>query len=151
MTKKQVEEERVYSAYISTLLFITKGSHDRNSYRAETWNNRCICNLGECCLLACFSLFAQLIEPRTTSQEMVLPTEGCTLPYSSQIEKMPYSWISWRYFLIWGSFLCDNSSLCQIDTQNYPVHNPTKIRDKTKQPTLSLSIQYSTWSSFNSN
>jgi hypothetical protein len=25
--KKEVEEERVYSAYTSTLLFITKGSH----------------------------------------------------------------------------------------------------------------------------
>jgi hypothetical protein len=37
MTKKQVEEERVYSAYTSTLLFITKGSQDRNSYRAGTW------------------------------------------------------------------------------------------------------------------
>jgi hypothetical protein len=37
MTKKQVGEERVYSAYISTLLFITKGSQDRNSHRAGTW------------------------------------------------------------------------------------------------------------------
>jgi hypothetical protein len=34
MTKKQVGEERVYSAYTSTSLFITKGSQDRNSYRA---------------------------------------------------------------------------------------------------------------------
>jgi hypothetical protein len=31
ITKKQVEEERVYSAYTSTLLFITKGSQDWNS------------------------------------------------------------------------------------------------------------------------
>jgi hypothetical protein len=30
MTKKQVGEERVYSAYISTLLFITRGGQDRN-------------------------------------------------------------------------------------------------------------------------
>jgi hypothetical protein len=37
MTKKQVGEERVYSAYSSTLLFITKGSQDRNSHRAGTW------------------------------------------------------------------------------------------------------------------
>ena len=37
MTKKQVWEERVYSAYTSTLLFITKGSQDRNSHRAGTW------------------------------------------------------------------------------------------------------------------
>ena len=28
MTKKQVGKERVYSAYTSTLLFITKGSQD---------------------------------------------------------------------------------------------------------------------------
>ena len=34
MTKKQVREERAYSAYISTLLFITKGSQDRNSRRS---------------------------------------------------------------------------------------------------------------------
>jgi hypothetical protein len=31
MTKKQIEENRVYLAYTSTLLFITKGSQDRNS------------------------------------------------------------------------------------------------------------------------
>ena len=37
MTKKQVGEERVYSAYTSTLLFITKESQDRNSHRAGTW------------------------------------------------------------------------------------------------------------------
>jgi hypothetical protein len=37
MTKKQVGEERVYSAYISTLLVITKESQDRNSHRAGTW------------------------------------------------------------------------------------------------------------------
>jgi hypothetical protein len=34
----------------------------------------------------------------------------------SLIEKMPYSWISRRHFLKGGSFLCDNSSLCQVDT-----------------------------------
>jgi hypothetical protein len=33
MTKKQVREERVYSAYTSMLLFITKGSQDWNSNR----------------------------------------------------------------------------------------------------------------------
>ena len=37
MTKKQVWEERVYSAYTSTLLFIPKGSQVRNSHRAGTW------------------------------------------------------------------------------------------------------------------
>ena len=37
MAKKQVGEERVDSAYISRLLFITKGIQDRNSHRAGTW------------------------------------------------------------------------------------------------------------------
>jgi hypothetical protein len=36
MTKKQVGEENVYSAYTFTLLFITQGSQDRNSLRAGT-------------------------------------------------------------------------------------------------------------------
>jgi hypothetical protein len=34
---------------------------------------------------------------------------------------MPHSWISWRHFLKWSSFLCDNSSLCQVDTQTQQV------------------------------
>jgi hypothetical protein len=36
MTKKQVGEERVYLAYTSILLFITKGSQDWNSSRSES-------------------------------------------------------------------------------------------------------------------
>jgi hypothetical protein len=36
MTKKQVGEERVYSAYTFILLFITKGSQDWNSNRSES-------------------------------------------------------------------------------------------------------------------
>ena len=45
---------------------------------------------------------------------------------------MPYSWISWRLFLKGGSFLCDNSSLCQVDTQNQPVYQPShKISNLT--------------------
>jgi hypothetical protein len=42
------------------------------------------------------------------------------------IEKMPYSWISWRHLPKWSSFLCGNSSLCQVDTQNQPVQYPTQ-------------------------
>jgi hypothetical protein len=42
MTKKQVGEERVYSAYTPTLLFITKGSQDRNLHRAGTWRQELI-------------------------------------------------------------------------------------------------------------
>jgi hypothetical protein len=37
MTKKQIGEEKVYSAYTSSLLFITKRNKDRNPHRAETW------------------------------------------------------------------------------------------------------------------
>jgi hypothetical protein len=48
-----------------------------------------------------------------------LPTQGW---YHPPTEKMPYSWISWRHFFKGGSFLCDKSSLCQVDTQNQPVH-----------------------------
>jgi hypothetical protein len=36
MIKKQVGEEKVYSAYTSTSLFIIEGSQDRNSHRAGT-------------------------------------------------------------------------------------------------------------------
>jgi hypothetical protein len=38
MTKKQVGEERVYSSYTSTLLFIIKGSQDWNSSRSGSRN-----------------------------------------------------------------------------------------------------------------
>ena len=53
MTKKQVEEERVYSAYTSMLLFITIGSQDWNSSRS--WCR----SYGGCPLLACFPWLAQ--------------------------------------------------------------------------------------------
>lgn len=37
ITKSMLGEERVYFAYISTLLFIIKGSQERNSNRAGIW------------------------------------------------------------------------------------------------------------------
>jgi hypothetical protein len=107
MTKKQVGEERVYSAYTSILLFITK----------ETWTGT---QAGQeagadaeamegCYLLACSA--CSLIEPRLPAQRWHHPQGD--LPAWSLIEKMPCSWISWRHFPNWSSFLCDNSSLCQ--------------------------------------
>jgi hypothetical protein len=42
---------------------------------------------------------------------------------------MPSSRISWRHFLKGGSFLCDNSSLCQVDTQNQPVKRECKTEN----------------------
>ena len=63
--------------------------------------------------LACSACF--LIEPKTTSLGWHHPQWA--LPPWSLIEKTPYRWISWRHFLKRGSFLCDNSSLCQVDTK----------------------------------
>jgi hypothetical protein len=115
MTKKQVGEKRVYSAYISTLLFITRGSQDWNSSRS---GSRGWCRghggmfLTGLLPLACSA--CSLIESKTTSPEMVPPTRGSS-PLITK--RMPHSWISWRHFPNWSSFLCDKSSLCQVDTK----------------------------------
>ena len=77
MTKKQVGEERAYLAYTSMLLFITKGSQDWNSSRS---GSRSWCRghggmfLTGLLPLACSA--CSLIEPKTTSPEMVPPTRG---------------------------------------------------------------------------
>jgi hypothetical protein len=77
MTKKQVGEERVYSAYTSILLFINKGSQDWNSSRSESrsWcrghGGMFFTGLPHLACSAC-----SLIEPKTTSPEMVPPTRG---------------------------------------------------------------------------
>jgi hypothetical protein len=77
MTKKQIGEERVYSAYTSTLLFITKGSQDWNSSRSGS--RSCCRGHGGVLLtgllpLACSACF--LIEPKITSPDMAPPTMG---------------------------------------------------------------------------
>jgi hypothetical protein len=102
MTKKQVGEERVYSAYTSTLLFITKRNQDWNSSRpgSRSWcrghGGIILTGLLPQACSACF-----LLEPKTTSPGMASPTRGP--PPWSLIEKMPYSWVSWRHFLTWSS------------------------------------------------
>jgi hypothetical protein len=63
-----------------------------------------------CSLLACSA--CSFIEPKTTSPE----NPQRAFPPWSLIEKMPYSWISWRHFLNWSSN-CDNSSCVKL-TQN---------------------------------
>jgi hypothetical protein len=116
MTKKQVGEERVYSAYTSILLFITKGSQDWNSSRSESrsWcrghGGMFFTGLPPLACSAC-----SLIEPRLPAQRWS-HLQGAFPPWSL-IEKMPDSWISWRHFLNWSSFLCDNSSCVKL-TQN---------------------------------
>jgi hypothetical protein len=77
MTKNQVGEGRVYSAYTSTLLFITKGSQDWNSSRA---GSRSWCRghggmlLTGLLPLACPA--CSLIESKTTSPGMAPSTIG---------------------------------------------------------------------------
>jgi hypothetical protein len=116
MTMKQVGEDRVYSAYIFTLLFITKGSQNWNSSRSKS-RSWCRGHGGMFFtgLLPLARSACSLIEPRLPAQRWHHP-QGDLLPWSL-VEKMPYSWISWRHFLNWSSFLCDNSSLCQVDTK----------------------------------
>jgi hypothetical protein len=77
----------------------------------------------QCSLLACFPWLAQ---------RWPYP-QG--LPPWSLIEKMPYSWISGSHFPNWSSFLCDNSSLCQVDTKL--ASTPTLL--KNFNPELLLS------------
>jgi hypothetical protein len=62
-------------------------------------------------LLSLLSYRTQDYQPRDG------PTHKGSFPPGSLIEKMPYSWISWRHFPNWSSFLCDNSRLCQVDTK----------------------------------
>ena len=72
MTKKQVGEERVYSAYTSILLFISK--EVRTGTQAGQEAGADAEAVEGCSLLACLACF--LIEPKTTSPEMVPPTKG---------------------------------------------------------------------------
>jgi hypothetical protein len=58
MTKKQIEEERVYSAYTSTLLFIT--TEVRTGTQAGQEAGADAEAMDGCYLLACFPWLAQL-------------------------------------------------------------------------------------------
>jgi hypothetical protein len=70
--QKQVGEERVYSAYTSTLLFIIEGSQDRNSSRSGTRRQKLIQRhwrgtgywIAPCSLLSLLSSRTQGHEPR---------------------------------------------------------------------------------------
>ena len=64
-----------------------------------------------CSLLACL-LSLLSYRTKTTSPEMVPPTRDLSPLITN--EKVPYSWISWRHFLNWSSFLCDNSSYVKL-------------------------------------
>jgi hypothetical protein len=73
MTKKQVGEERVYSAYTSILLFITKEVRTGTQAGQEAGTDAEA--MEGCPLLACFPWLAQpALLTKTTSPEMVPPT-----------------------------------------------------------------------------
>jgi hypothetical protein len=84
----------------------TSGSWDRNSSRAgrsEYWGH------GEVLLTGLLSMAYSVccpIEPRTTSPGT---THSELVLLWSLIEKVSYSWSSWRPFLIWSSFCYDTS------------------------------------------
>jgi hypothetical protein len=71
MTKKQVGEERAYSAYTSILLFITKEVRTGTLAGQEAGADAEA--IEGCSLLTCSA--CSLIEPKTTSPEMVPPTK----------------------------------------------------------------------------
>jgi hypothetical protein len=76
MTKKQVGEERVYLAYTSILLFITK--EVRTGTQAGQKAGTDAEAMEGCSLLACLPGLLSLLSYRTktTSPEMVPPTRG---------------------------------------------------------------------------
>jgi hypothetical protein len=114
--KKQLRRKGFIQLTLSTLLLNTKGCEDWNSSRS---GSRSWCRghggmfFTGLLPLACSAW--SLIEPRLPAQRWHHPQGN--LPSWSLTEKMPYSWISWRHFPNWSSFLCDNSSCVKL-TQN---------------------------------
>jgi hypothetical protein len=106
MTKKQVGEEKIYLAYTSTLLFITKGGQDRSSHRVGTWRQELMQRpwrdvtywLASPGLLSLLSYRTQDCQPRVGTTH-----NGSSPPWS--LRKKPYNCISWRHFLKGGSFV----------------------------------------------
>jgi len=120
MTKKQVGEKRDHLLtlpyHYSLLREVRTGTHTGQKLGGRSWcRGHAGVLLADLLLVACS--ICSLIQPRTIGSEMAPPIVGGVLPHWSLIEKMPYSWISWRHFLNWGSFLSDDSSLCQVDTK----------------------------------
>ena len=81
MTKKQVGEERVYTAYTSTLLFITKEVRDGTQAGQEVGADAEAmegCSLLACLLSLACSAFS-LIEPRLPAQRWSHPQRAFPL------------------------------------------------------------------------
>ena len=105
MTKKQVEEKRVYLTYTSAALLITEGSQNRNSCRARTWRQELMLRpwRGAAYWLAPHSLFS-LLSYRTQDH---LPIGGTThiglgpphLITKKMLYRLANSAILWRHFI----------------------------------------------------
>jgi hypothetical protein len=133
MTKKKVEEGRVYSTYTCHTAVHHQGSQDWKSSRS---GSRSWCRShGRMFFTGLFPLACSacsLIEPRLPAQRWSHP-QGAFPPWSL-IEKMPYSWISWRHFLNWSSFLCDNSSCVKLTHKTSQYRREwSKIQKKKKK------------------
>jgi len=94
---------------------LTQGRNLEAEADAEAMEEWCMADFLPLTCSACF-----LIEPYNTSPGMA-PAAICPSTFLLLTEKTPCSWISCRHFLKGGSSLWDNSSLCQVDTQNQPV------------------------------
>jgi hypothetical protein len=107
MTKKQVGEERVYSAYTSILLFITKEvrTATKQVRKQELMQRPWRVLFTGLLPLACTACF--LIEPKTTSVGMAPPTMG---PPSLITNWENALQLDLMEAFPRGSFLCDNSS-----------------------------------------
>jgi hypothetical protein len=114
MTKASWGGKGLFSLHFHTAVH-HQGSQDWNSSRSgsRSWcrghGGMFFTGLPHLACSAC-----SLIEPRLPAQRCSHP-QGAFPPWSL-IEKMPYSWISWRHFLNWSPFLYNSS--CVKLTQN---------------------------------
>ena len=107
MTKKQIEKKRCFLAF-SHHCFSPKEL--RNSSIGGSWSQELMQRPWRVLLTGFLPMSCSaccLIETRTSSPGMTPHTIGWVLPHCSLLEKQPYSWISWRHFLNWCSFLSD--------------------------------------------
>ena len=118
MTQKQVGEEKgVFGLHFHIAVYYWRKSEQEHQGRNLEAGADAVAM--ERYLLASHSLLSLLCY-RTQDHQ---PRE-VILYHWTLIEKMAYSWISWRHLLLyWGSFLSDDSSLCQVGIQNQPVHS----------------------------
>jgi len=97
MTKKQVEEESVYSAYTVLFHHPRKSGLELKQVRKQEPIQRPWRDVSYW-LTSPGLLSLLFIEPETTSPGTAPPTIDWVLPPWPLVEKMPYIWVSWRHF-----------------------------------------------------